>query len=75
MAEDYQLSKENWTPIEDVWDRSDLDRCVHGRHSTDPCFNCPGGQSAGNLYLEDGARIGTTLYGEPIVVQTKRSTE
>lgn len=30
---------------------SDLDRCEHGRHSTDSCFGCPGGKSAGNPFL------------------------
>jgi hypothetical protein len=47
---------------------SDLDRCEHGRHSVDNCFDCPGGQSLGNMFLEDNQRIGTTLYGEPITV-------
>lgn len=54
----------------------DLDRCVHGRHSIDPCLDCPGGQSTGNLFLisgtkyEPGAavRIGTTVHGEAIIV-------
>lgn len=45
-----------------------LDRCEHGRHKKDPCFACPGGQSTGNLFLEPGTRIGTTLYGDPIIV-------
>jgi hypothetical protein len=47
---------------------ADLDRCGHGRHAGDPCIGCPGGWSAGNLYLTPGTRIGTTLYGRPIVV-------
>ena len=46
---------------------ADLDRCEHGRHAIDPCVGCPGGWSTGNLYLEPGARIGTTLYGQPIL--------
>lgn len=44
----------------------DLDRCIHGRHSLDDCILCPGGWSTGNLYLEPGVRIGTTLYGNGI---------
>lgn len=44
-----------------------LDRCEHGRHSRDSCFDCPGGQSTGNLFLSPGARIGTTYAGVPIV--------
>jgi hypothetical protein len=28
-----------------------LDRCEHGRHSIDSCFDCPGGQSHGNPFL------------------------
>lgn len=44
-----------------------LDRCEHGRHVRDTCVSCPGGQSAGNLFLQPGIRIGTTLYGAPIV--------
>jgi len=45
-----------------------LDRCEHGRHAADSCWSCPGGQSSGNLFLTAGTRIGTTLYGEAIVV-------
>jgi hypothetical protein len=45
-----------------------LDRCEHGRHHADNCFSCPGGQSTGNLFLQPGQRIGTTLYGEAIIV-------
>lgn len=45
-----------------------LDRCQHGRHSRDRCFDCPDGRSTGNLLLEPGQRIGTTLYGQPITV-------
>ena len=47
---------------------SDLDRCVHGRHAVDNCFSCPGGWSLGNPYLADDQRIGTDLYGRPILV-------
>lgn len=45
-----------------------LDRCEHGRHKADNCNGCPGGQSTGNLFLAPGQRIGTTLYGDPIIV-------
>jgi hypothetical protein len=45
----------------------DLDRCVHGRHASDTCVGCPGGWSAGNLYLTPRTRIGTTLAGEQIL--------
>ena len=65
------------------WSESDLDRCEHGRHSIDSCFDCPGGKSAGNRFLlettqesyvitfPDGAtrvRIGTTYDAWPILV-------
>lgn len=46
----------------------DLDRCEHGRHSADRCFDCPEGRSAGNPYARPGTRIGTDVYGRPIVV-------
>jgi hypothetical protein len=54
---------EDYSPI-----LSALDRCEHGRHAQDRCFACPDEQSTGNLFLEPGQRIGTTLYGEPIAV-------
>jgi len=44
----------------------DLDRCEHGRHAADSCFNCPGGQSAGNPHLERGSVIGYSYTGAPI---------
>lgn len=47
---------------------SALDRCAHGRHAADSCVDCPGGQSSGNLFAPPGMRIGTDLYGRPIVV-------
>lgn len=49
---------------------ADLDRCVHGRHSVDPCLACPGGTSTGNPHLPPGTVIGYGLGGEsdPIVV-------
>ncbi len=51
---------------------NDLDRCEHGRHSIDNCSSCPDGWSTGNKFLENGQRIGTTLYGDPIFVETVR---
>ena len=33
------------------WTAADLDRCEHGRHSADHCFDCPGGHSVGNEFL------------------------
>lgn len=51
------------------WDANDLDRCQHGRHRKDPCFGCPGGQSTGNLCLEEGQVLGHNVYGVPIVVK------
>lgn len=57
----------------------DLDRCVHGRHSVDPCYGCPGGQSAGNQCLTvwlaqpgEDVRIGTGVHGEPITITPVR---
>ena len=70
------------------WSPADLDRCEHGRHSIDSCFDC--GDSPMNLFLMkpshypidqrvrivDGQwqiRIGTMVRGEPIwVVATDR---
>lgn len=46
---------------------AELDRCQHGRHAADPCFGCPEGNQ-GNPFLVPGTRIGTTLYGQPIMV-------
>jgi hypothetical protein len=46
----------------------DLDRCPHGRHQGDRCFDCGEGISPGNPFLPVGTRIGTTLYGQPIWV-------
>lgn len=46
----------------------DLDRCRHGRHTIDPCLECPGGKSAGNQYLHRGQRVGTTVYGDALCV-------
>lgn len=36
------------------WSPADLDRCEHGRHSIDHCFDCPGGVSSGNHFLLSG---------------------
>ena len=51
---------------------SDLDRCEHGRHSVDSCFDCPGRYSAGNAFLTNGQRIGTDYAGRPILAVTWR---
>lgn len=40
------------------WTVNDLDRCEHGRHSADHCFDCPGGHSRGNELLRDPASFG-----------------
>lgn len=50
---------------------ADLDRCLHGRHEGDSCFDCPGGRSAGNPLMPAGERIGTTYTGRPIVMPTR----
>jgi hypothetical protein len=45
------------------WTIADLDRCEHGRHSIDQCFDCPNGRSSGNQYVlspssyHEGGRI------------------
>lgn len=65
------------------WTAADLDRCEHGRHSLDHCFDCPNGPR--NLFLlhpesypldartrvcndRFEVRIGTMVHGEPIWV-------
>jgi hypothetical protein len=51
---------------------ADLDRCIHGRHVPDVCFDCQRNGSPrneGNRWLDDGQRIGTTLGGRPIIVR------
>lgn len=65
------------------WSPADLDRCEHGRHSIDSCFDCPRGKSIGNRFLVEPhlvqdhtrvtdqgleIRIGTMVRGEPIWV-------
>jgi hypothetical protein len=76
------------SPLAVHWSADDLDRCEHGRHSLDPCADCPDGRSTGNLFLLGLAtgsyperietrtgslvRIGTTRYGSPIYVNPKR---
>lgn len=47
---------------------ADLDRCPHGRHDTDPCLACPGGQSVGNPHNPPGSILGYDLYGHTIAV-------
>lgn len=67
------------------WTLDDLDRCEHGRHSIDTCASCPGGVSAGNVYLDPATfprfmetrgtyerRIGTTAAGRAIYVTPNR---
>lgn len=72
------------------WNATDLDRCEHGRHSIDDCFDCVGGESTGNLFLDSPmerdrwvnpngrvlVRIGTAVHGEPIwaVIKDKPRT-
>lgn len=73
------------TPESPHWTPFDLDRCEHGRHSIDPCADCPGGQSGGNRFLstshdhwvvDDGGtawrRIGTSYDRQPILVNPSR---
>lgn len=53
-----------------------LDRCLHGRHEKDRCLDCErkgSRYSRGNTFLTPGQRIGTTLYGEPIIVPEEQS--
>ena len=49
----------------------DLDRCGHGRHSTDSCLDCPGGQSLGNRELDAGTVIGFDRAGQEIVAPSQ----
>jgi hypothetical protein len=49
-----------------------LDRCEHGRHAADTCTACPGGQSTGNLICPPGTRLGTDMYGRPILMPDPR---
>jgi hypothetical protein len=46
----------------------DLDRCPHGRHSTDSCLMCPDGHSSGNPHLPPGLLIGRDYAGRALVV-------
>lgn len=46
----------------------DLDRCPHGRHAADSCFDCPSGRSAGNVHLTPGTVIGHGYDGREIVI-------
>lgn len=59
------------------WSPPDLDRCIHGRHSIDTCFDCGGGRSWGNRFFGDykrgvRVRIGTMLGGRPIYIVPAR---
>ncbi|MGW0795967.1 hypothetical protein [Streptomyces sp. NPDC002692] len=47
---------------------ADIDRCQHGRHTADPCGDCPGGKSAGNPLLWTGQHIGYGMNREPLYV-------
>jgi len=49
----------------------DLDRCEHGRHQGDPCFDCPDGLSAGNPYMKTGEVIGFGYDGGLILLPDK----
>lgn len=40
------------------WSPADLDRCEHGRHSIDSCYDCPGGLSHGNPFLLTPVPVG-----------------
>ena len=44
-----------------------LDRCEHGRHGGEPCFDCPGQLAGPNPHLDDV--IGWHVHGEPIAVR------
>lgn len=45
----------------------DLDRCEHGRHEGDDCFEC-GGPSVGNRVPEDDRIIGFDISGRAIFI-------
>lgn len=48
---------------------ADLDRCMHGRHRADSCFDCPDGRSAGNHHLPvAGAVVGYDYAARPYAV-------
>jgi hypothetical protein len=47
---------------------SSLDRCRHGRHDGERCFDCPDGLSAGNPHLRAGQKIGYDVHGEGLYV-------
>lgn len=49
-----------------------LDRCRHGRHESDLCFDCETGISKGNPLLRPGTNIGYTIYGEQIRIPLER---
>lgn len=47
---------------------TDLDRCMHGRHEGDRCFDCPGGASNGNPHIREGHVVGYSIDGKPYVM-------
>lgn len=51
---------------------SDLDRCEHGRHEGDTCFDCTGDVSVGNTLLPPGTVIGHDISGRPYTVPERR---
>jgi hypothetical protein len=51
---------------------ADLDRCEHGRHAGDSCFDCKG-PSHGNPHLIRGGVIGYDLTGRPYILPRNRS--
>lgn len=48
-----------------------LDRCEHGRHEGEMCFDCPNQVSVGNEIIPAGTVIGHWVRGVPIVVPEK----
>ncbi len=44
-----------------------LDRCEHGRHSIDYCWNC-GSTSVGNPHIQTGQLLGYDYKGDYIIV-------
>lgn len=66
----------SWTPdpaparyVELAKILADFDRCVHGRHRADSCFDCLAGRSTGNPHLPSpGWAVGYDYGGRPYVV-------
>lgn len=48
-----------------------LDRCEHGRHHHDQCFDCPNRVSEGNPHMRPGTIIGYTVHAQPIVMPAR----